>query len=935
MKKKLIATIIFGFLVLLGLSQSTEVRKYKVGFSQCTNADTWRKTMLLEMLNELTYYPSLELITKNAENNSQKQVQDINELLAQNIDLLIVSPNESEPLTPIVKKVYKQGIPVILIDRKIESEDYTAFIGANNYQIGKSAGKYAVKLLKGEGNILEIEGLMGSSPTKDRHNGFLDEISKFPNITIVKSKSGEWEYTGGWQTMNEALSQKLSFDLVYAHNDVMAMGAHNSYIKQKKEKNIFIIGIDGLPGPDGGIQAVIDKKFDATLLYPTGGRISISLAADILNNKPFYKENDLNTMVIDSANVQAIKSQSEEILTLHKNIDSSKQNFDLQLQRFYSQQIYLIVSLVSLVLVIILVTLLFRAFRNKQLANNKLEAQTKEIIRQNEELKRISFQLEQATQAKLRFFTNISHEFRTPLTLILGPLEDIMNNSRLTPDLLNRLQMMHRNANRLLRLINQLMDLQKMDSSKMKLNAGLYDIVQFTKGIKESFDELAIKKHIEYQFKPAIAKQELLFDKDKLDKILFNLLSNAFKFTSDYGKIEILIETCKHQFKEAQCDAIKIIVMDNGIGISENQLAWIFEIFYRGDQQNDRTIEGTGVGLALSKGFVDLHKGDLTVESKKGEGSSFYVFLRLGKDHINSEEIILKDKEYDRVERQIEAIYEPVKTDEPKQERTTRLNTNFDQQSTILIVEDNSDVREFIKNSLLNDYRIIEAGNGKEALEMIDQEEPDLIICDVMMPVMDGLEFTKKLKSDIQICHIPVILLTARSSQEEKIEGLETGADSYMPKPFNSNHLLVRVRKLIEIRQKIRKHYQESMLLPGGSENKMSMLDNSFLKRCMKAIERNIQNSDYGVEELSVEIGLSRVHVYRKMKHLTGLTVSEFIRNIKLNKATVLLKESGKSIAEVAYETGFSSPSYFSKSFKDYLKISPSEFVQNNASNNG
>ena len=935
MKKQLFITLIFTLLIHFSFSQTPQIRKYKVGFSQCTNADSWRKTMLLEMLNELTYYPNLELITRNAENNSQKQVQDITDLLAQNIDLLIVSPNESEPLTPIVKKVYKKGIPVVLIDRKIESEDYTAFIGANNYQIGKSAGKYAVKLLKGEGKILEIEGLMGSSPTKDRHNGFIDEISKFPNIEIVKSKSGEWEYSGGWQTMNEALSQKLSFDLVYAHNDVMAMGAYNSYIKQKKEKNIFLIGVDGLPGTDGGIQAVIDKKFDATLLYPTGGRISISLAADILNNKPFYKENDLNTMVIDSTNVQAIKSQSEEILTLHKNIDSSKQNFDLQLQRFYSQQIYLIVSLVSLVLVIILVTLLFRAFRNKQMANFKLEAQTREIIRQNEELRKISVQLEEATQAKLRFFTNISHEFRTPLTLILGPLEDIMKNSRITPELLNRLQMMHRNANRLLRLINQLMDLQRMDNSKMKLNAGLYDIVKFTKGIKESFDELAIKKHIEYQFKPAIANQDLLFDKDKVDKILFNLLSNAFKFTSDSGKIELLIETCKHQFKDKLCDAIKITVKDNGIGISENQLAWIFEIFYRGDQQTDRIIEGTGVGLALSKGFVDLHKGDLTVESSKGKGSSFYVFLRLGKDHINTDEIILTDKEYDRVERQIETIYEPVKTDKPGQEKTTRINNNFEEQLTILIVEDNSDVREFIKNSLLNDYRIIEAGNGKEALEKIDQEEPDLIICDVMMPVMDGLEFTQKLKSDIQICHIPVILLTARSSQEDKIEGLETGADSYMPKPFNSNHLLVRVRKLIEIRQKIRKHYQESMLLPGGSENKMSQLDNSFLKRCIKAIERNIQNPEYGVEELSVEIGLSRVHVYRKIKHLTGLTVSEFIRNIKLNKATVLLKESGKSIAEVAYETGFSSPSYFSKSFKDYLKISPSEFIQNNAHKNG
>ncbi len=934
MKKHLLIALIFLLFILFGFSQNPAIRKFKVGFSQCTNADTWRKTMFSEMLNELTYYPNLELITKNAENNSVKQVKDINELLSENIDLLIVSPNESEPLTPIVKKVYQKGIPVILIDRKIESEDYTAFIGANNYQIGKSAGKYAVKLLKGSGKILEIEGLMGSSPTRERHNGFLDEISKFPGISIVKSKSGEWEYTGGWKIMNEALSEKLEFDMVYAHNDVMALGAYNSYIKQKKEKNIFFIGIDGLPGSDGGIQAVIDKKFDATLLYPTGGRISISLAADILNNKPFYKENDLNTMVIDSSNVKAVKSQSEEILSLHKNIDSTKQNFDLQLQRFYSQQFWLIVSVVSLFLVIILVTLLFRAFRNKQLANQKLEIQTKEIIRQNEELKSISLQLEEATLAKLRFFTNISHEFRTPLTLILGPLEDIMSNSRLTPELLNRLQMMHRNAIRLLRLINQLMDLQKMDSSKMRVNAGYFDIVQFTREIKESFDELANKKHIDYHFTTDMPKQELLFDKDKVDKILFNLLSNAFKFTSDSGKIEIFIQNTKHQFKDQMCDAVKITVKDNGVGISENQLAWIFEIFYRGDHQVDRIIEGTGVGLALSKGFIDLLKGDLTVESKKGDGSSFHVFLRHGKDHINSDEIILKDKNYDRIGRQIETDAESsVKTQDKEMEKNPKQHNSFDFPFSILIVEDNSDVRSFIKNCLLDKYKIFEASNGKEALDKIDQEEPDLIICDVMMPVMDGLEFTNKLKSDINICHIPVILLTARSSHEEKIEGLETGADSYMPKPFNSRHLLVRVRKLIETRQKIRKHYQENMLLPNTGENRISQLDNSFLKRCVKTIEKNIQNSDYGVEELSTEIGLSRVHVYRKIKHLTGLSVSEFIRNIKLNKAVVLLRESGKSISEVAYETGFSSPSYFSKSFKDYLKISPSEFVQSNTNN--
>jgi len=935
MKTNCLLTALFVCIFIqLGFSQISTVRKYKIGFSQCTNADTWPTTMLTEMLNELSHYPNLVLITKNAENSSLKQINDIKNLLTEHIDLLIVSPNESEPLTPIIKETYQKGIPVILIDRKIESEDYTAYIGANNYKIGKEAGKYAAKLLNGKGQIFEIMGLIGSSPSRERHNGFMDEISKFPEIKVVKSKSGEWEYTGGWNVMKEALLQNLSFNLVYAHNDRMAMGAYNSFIKQKLKKNFYLIGIDGLPGANGGIQAIIDKKFDATLLYPTGGRIAITLAGEILNKKPFNKENDLNTMVIDSSNVLAVKTQSDEIIKLNKKIAFSKQSSDIQEQRFHSQQFWLIVSLCSLLLVIILVSLLLRAFRNKQIVNRKLENQTKEIIRQNEELQNISLQLEKATQAKLSFFTNISHEFRTPLTLILGPLENIISSARLTPELSKQLQMMHRNANRLLRLINQLMDLQKMDSVKMKLHAGYYDIIQFTKGIKESFDELSENKHIEYLFTTSLSSQQILFDKDKVDKILFNLLSNAFKFTADYGKIEIIIRNTSHQFVDGMSDALEITVKDNGKIISEKHLARIFELFYRGDNQSDTT-EGTGLGLALSKGFIDLHKGDLTVESKIGEDTSFFVYLRLGKNHINADEIMLLDKEYDRIDRQIETVSEATEMDDALLKVNPKLSKEFAHQLTILIIEDNPDVRSFIKDCLLDNYKIMEASNGKEAFDKIDQEEPDLIICDVMMPVMDGLEFTQKLKSDICICHIPVILLTALSTQEQKIEGLETGADSYMPKPFNSQHLLVRVRKLIEIRQKIQKHYQENHFLPNTGENKISQLDSSFLKKCNKIIEQNIQNTEYGVEELSNEIGLSRVHVYRKTKHLTGLSVSEFIRNTKLNKASVSLRESGKSIAEVAFETGFSSPSYFSKSFKEYFKISPSEFMQNSRSKNG
>lgn len=340
-------------------------KKIVIGFSQCTTADIWRQTMDQEMQNELLYYPNLEIKIRDAENNSQKQVQDINELASSGIDLLIVSPNESEPLTKVVSEVFRKGIPVIVIDRKIESEDYTAFIGANNYKLGREAGRYAVKLLKGRGNIVEIWGLKGSSPARDRHDGFIEEISKYPDIHIIKSSSGEWDFSGGRKVMEDILKSGETFDLVFAHNDFMALGAYQAYVSEKKKKDVFILGVDGLPGKDGGGQAVMDRKLDATLLYPTGGRFAISLAWDILNHKPYKKENELNTLVIDSTNVQALKSQTDEILDLHHRIVSSRQILDEQVRKFYSQQFWLIIAISLLAVVILLVSLLFLGFQEQ------------------------------------------------------------------------------------------------------------------------------------------------------------------------------------------------------------------------------------------------------------------------------------------------------------------------------------------------------------------------------------------------------------------------------------------------------------------------------------------------------------------------------------------------------------------------------------------
>lgn len=905
--------------------------KLLIGFSQCTSADAWRKSMELEMQNELLYYPKLQLIIKDAENSSKKQVDDIREMIAAGIDLLIVSPNESEPLTAIVGEVFRKGIPVILIDRKIESDDYTAFIGGNNYQIGKEAGKYAVKLLKGKGRIVEIWGLKGSSPAQERHKGFVEEISKAPGIHITNSLPGEWESKSGEQVMSSFLESNQAFDLVFAHNDVMAIAAYKAYKNKSGRDKAFFIGVDGLPGTGSGIQAVMDRKLDATMLYPTGGSLAITLAWELLNNKAVNKENILNTLVIDSMNVRALKFQTDEITNLHNRIVTSRKILDEQVKKYLSQQFWLIAAISSLFVVMILIALLFRGLRNKAKANLKLEVQKQAITRQNEELRKISIELEAATKAKLLFFTNISHEFRTPLTLISGPLENILSGGKLPAELRGQLQMMLRNTTRLLRMINQLMDLRKIENEQMKLNAAEYDIIGFVRDIKETFDELALRKSISFSLNTDLDAQNLYFDRDKVDKILFNLLANAFKFTSESGTIEINIGKAQHVFDGIGKEALEIEVKDNGIGIAKENIDKIFERFYQVVQDKGNMVAGTGIGLPLSKGFVDLHHGDIAVKSKKGEGSSFLVFFQMGKGHFAETEIVAEDEGYTRIDKQ---IFPEISQDEPKPDSAdqARISDDYENRPLLMIVEDNADVSKFIKSCLSENYRVMTASNGIEAFEKIYIEEPHLIISDVMMPGMDGFEFTKKLKSDIRTCHIPLILLTALTSHDHKIEGLETGADSYIAKPFNKKHLQVRVQRLIESRQQIRKHYQQDVITQFVSENRISQLDSNFLKKCNAIIEKHLTDNEYGVEQLSVEIGLSRVHVYRKIKHLTGLTVIEFIRNIKLKKAAVMLQESGKNIAEVAYGTGFSSPSYFSKCFKDLYNISPTEFVQNNIS---
>jgi signal transduction histidine kinase/DNA-binding response OmpR family regulator len=785
-------------------------------------------------------------------------------------------------------------------------------------------------LLNGKGKIVEITGLQGSSPAINRHNGFMEVISQYPDIELVASESGKWNYSDSKTVMQNFIDQKLDFDLVFSHNDRIARAAYE-IIDANNIGEKFILGIDGLLGDDGGIEDVIDGKIDATFLYPTGGAEAIQLAAKVLKKQPLDRINILETVVIDNNNAKILKLQYEAVDNLQGKIEDQKSVLENQIARFKSQRSFLIVVLILLVAIVILVIQTFRAYQNKRAANQKLEHQkleiekrNQEIIKQRDQLIEVSEKLEEATQTKLRFFTNMSHEFRTPLTLIIGPLEDMIESADIPERFKKQVSMMHQNSLRLLHMINQLMDFRKIENNKMQLQAASYDIVGFLKEIVMPFYDLAEKKHISIVWEAEKSHLNAWFDLNKLDKVIFNLLSNAIKFTPLNGTIQITLKVIEPLAKKIWDEEVVIKVSDTGNGISPDQIDHIFDRFYQAE--SSRGFMGTGLGLSLSKEFVDLHHGVIEVKSSIGEGTTFTIHLPLGNAHLSTSEKIetpINETKKKQIQRNNKIHINPVLDTGEK-----KVETNFEEKPTILLVEDENDVREYIKDSLVIHYHILEAENGRQALDIIRENEPDLIVSDIMMPKMDGLELTRTLKTDLKTCHIPIILLTAKASQEQKFEGLEEGADSYIPKPFNSRHLQIRVKKLLELRRKMQERYKGELLIAEDDKD-LSRLDRKFLNKISQIVEEHLEKEELTVEELSQLLGLSRVHVYRKIKKLTGMSVSEFVRSVKLKLSLNLIKTNGKTIAEIAYEVGFSSPSYFTKCFKDQFGISPSEFGKN------
>ncbi|MCK4346230.1 MAG: response regulator, partial [Bacteroidales bacterium] len=536
------------------------------------------------------------------------------------------------------------------------------------------------------------------------------------------------------------------------------------------------------------------------------------------------------------------------------------------------------------------------------------------------ELEQKNLQIMEMDQLKTRFFNNVSHEFRTPLTLILAPIEDMLSREQMEEKERSKIERMHRNALRLLGLINQLMDLSKLDAGNMKLELTEDDVVNTIRLFITGFAGYAERKKIQYRYILPEKPYKTYFDRDKLDKITTNLLSNAFKYTPEEGEV-----ICKAKILEQKGKPYSFVlefsVKDTGPGIPEEQIEKIFDRFYQVEGEWKKEGGGTGIGLSLTKELVSLQHGKITVKSEPDKGSCFTVTMPLGKDHLKENEYLIKTPEEVGESMKWSAILE----EGEKRVKTEEEETGEGENPQILIVEDNPDVRMHILENLEEEFLIKEAANGEEGLEKAIESIPDLVITDLMMPIMDGIEMCKKLKTDERTSHIPVIMLTAKANVESKIEGLETGADDYITKPFNIKELIARVKNLIEQRKKLRERFSRDVKLE-PKDIAITSADEKFLNRAIGIIDEHMGDFEFDARTFQEEIGMSRSQLFRKLRALTDQSATEFIRAIRLKRAAKLLEEKFGNVAEITYEVGFNNLSYFAKCFKELFGVSPSDY---------
>ena len=736
-------TLLAVFIVIAMLTGCQSKSKHHIiGVSQCSD-DIWREKQNAELRMGTYFHNNVELRFAAAYDSDERQVQQIDSLVQMGIDLLIVAPNQVATISPAIDRAFDKGIPVIVFERKTNSHKYTAYMGADNYEMGSLMGEYIAMRLQGKGKVIEVMGLKGSSPAIERHKGFTDAIAKHKGIEIAATLQGDWTENSGYDAAKSFIGDMSDVDFVFAQNDRMAMGMRKALLESgtSKEQLPLFCGIDGLAGENGGIRLVRDSILEATYIYPTHGDQLLQMAVDILDGKPYKKEVQLMSALVTRDNANVLLMEHEEIARQTAYLDKLHQQSNEQLKQLSDQRMLTLFAIGFVVLLLIAVVLLYKYYLEKA---------------------KISQERELMARSQLDFYTQVSHQLRTPLTLIEGPLSQLSDTQEMrqaSAETAEMLSIVRRNSSHLTELVNKILDAQTGTPDK------------------------------------TITPEEI--------------------------------------------DAITVATANN---------------------------------------------------------------------------------------------------DTPEKEEEA---SNDTERPRLLIVDDNDDIRAYLRSILKKKYLVSEAPDGQKGLEMARENVPDLIVSDVMMPVMNGLEFCQKVKDDTVTSHIPVILLTARALSHQQIEGYECGADAYITKPFAPDLLLARISNLLRNRHLLKDIWasnitSEPSTAPqtpdaGGSEEKApqptpaEIRDNEFISRFKKVIEERLADSDLSVEDIAADMNLSRVQLYRKVKALTGASPVELLRKARLARGRHLLATTGKNISEVAYEVGFSAPSYFTKCYKDEFGTLPGE----------
>lgn len=880
-----------------------EQKQYRIGVSQYSS-DDWRQKMNAEIERELMFHPEAQVEIRSAEDDNARQIADIRYFADNGFDIIIAAPNEAEALTPVIGEIYNKGIPVIIFDRNINSPHYTARIGADDEGLGRLAARYAFAHLPQNPKAIEIYGLKGATPAMGRHKGFVDEFAKGGG-ELLATAYGDWNQDDAERVTDSLLTLYPDVNLIYAHNDRMAIGG--SHVARRHGRDgIMTIGIDA--APTIGIQAVADSVIDATFFYPTEGDRLIRTALAILKGDPYQKLQIIPASpAVDRSNASLLLRQNEEINDETAKLGMLKTQLDDYYARHSMQTTLMWASLGILVLLCMVLFLLLRAFWQRKRTQAVLQRQNQLLEQERDRQKELNAQLEEATQSKLTFFTNVSHDLRTPLTLIAEPVRQLSSAPNLTAPQKTLITLASKNIGILMRLINTILDFRRYERGKLELHRQMADVSGLVREWAESFRSLAQSKRITLNIDVPDTQTMIAVDTEKLERIVFNLVSNAFKYTPAGGRVTVCLKT--------DDTSLTLSVADTGRGISAEDLPHIFDRFFQTDRVHP---QGSGIGLALVKAFAELHGGHVSATSEgKDRGTTLTVTLPI------TQEVELSEPA--KPSPAPKAPEMPVITAAPQE--------ISDDKPILLVIDDNEDIRTLLQTLLSAEYNVITATGGEAGLKAAAAYVPDLIICDVMMPGMDGYQCTRRLKEDVATSHIPVLLLTACSMDEQRTEGYRCGADGYLSKPFDAEMLRARCASLIANRKRIQtqkpsqspKELAELKRRTEAAAATGQDIDDAFYQRFITIFDRDIADAEAGVDHFAAELGLGHSQFYRKIKALTGYSPVELMRRLRLERARTMLADTDRTVSEISYAVGFSTPAYFTKCYREQYGQTPTE----------